>query len=448
MRRARVILSVAGFGLFAFAVGLFSGPGLKWQLWAAGALGLLAYNFGYPVLRFSRTPRSVDGAVREASIQAQNACVRPGGAKDAAAGLRRDPQRATASTLLEELPQSPYGLAVLDPERRALWCNSTAAAHLGIDGRKDLDRPLTELVRHPALAAYLAAGNFSRSLRVRPADAGAPMVSVRCVPYTGSRWLLVSRNVERAERIEIMRRECIANASHELRRPLTVLTGFLETVRELRLAPGLSGDYLDRMEEQCRRMQRIIEDLLRLATLESAPEPSRDEHVGVAGLLGRVRAEVESLSEGRHCIVLEAEDGFDLVGAEGEIYSVFGNLAANAVRYTPPGGIVRLVWRASPAGAEFAVEDTGIGIREDHIPRLTERFYRVDPAGSRGSGGTGLGLAIVKQALARHQATLAIESEPGRGSRFTARFPAHRVVAARSVTTETRPFMVTPAARP
>lgn len=448
MRRARVILSVAGSGLFALAVGLFSGPDLKWQLWAAGVLGLLAFNFGFPILRSSRTPRSVDDAVRAATIHPQDACVPPRGAEHASASSQRDPQIAKASSALDELPQPSYGLAVLDRERRLLWCNGTAAAHLGIDGRKDLGRTLTELVRRPALATYLAAGNISGSLRVRPVDADGPMLSVQCAPYTGSRWLLVSRNVERAERLEIMRRECIANASHELRGPLTVLAGFLETLRELKLDAGLSGDYLDRMETQCKRMQHIIEDLLQLATLDSAPEPSRDQRVGVGGLLGRVRAEVEAISGGRHCIVLDSEDGFDLLGAEGEIASVFGNLATNAVRYTPPGGIVRLAWRASPAGAEFAVEDTGIGIEQVHIPRLTERFYRVDPDGSRRSCGTGLGLAIVKQALARHQGTLAIESEPGRGSRFTARFPAHRVVAACAVATPIRSFTVTPTARP
>lgn len=176
-------------------------------------------------------------------------------------------------------------------------------------------------------------------------------------------------------------------------------------------------------------MQRIVEDLLTLSTLESAPEPPRDRRVDVAALLALVRGEAEALSGGRHRIVLDADTGFDLVGADAEIASAFGNLATNAVRYTPPGGEVRLTWRASARGAEFAVEDTGMGIEPEHIPRLTERFYRVDHGRSRETGGTGLGLAIVKHALARHQATLAIESEPGKGSRFTARFPPQRVVA-------------------
>jgi two-component system phosphate regulon sensor histidine kinase PhoR len=360
----------------------------------------------------------------------------PGGAF----GLPREPERPppdprpdAGNPLLRFLPEGlapSYGLAILDRDYRVVWCNDTAAKHLGISGRNVLGHPLTEFVRHPALAAYLATGDLSKSLRMRPVDGRAPMFSMQFVPYIDSGWLLLSRNVERAARLEIVRRECVANAAHELRAPLTVLVGFLETVRELRLDASVSRDCLDRMEVQCRRMQRIIEDLLRLSTLESAPEPSRDERVGIRGLLARICTEAEALSGGRHRIVLEAGDGFDLLGAESEIASAFGNLAANAVRYTAPGGVVCLAWRASPSGAEFAVEDTGIGIGKAHIPRLTERFYRADPDRSRHSGGAGLGLAIVSQVLARHQATLEIESEPGKGSRFTARFPAHRVISA------------------
>jgi two-component system phosphate regulon sensor histidine kinase PhoR len=186
------------------------------------------------------------------------------------------------------------------------------------------------------------------------------------------------------------------------------------------------------MSEQSKRMQRIIDDLLTLSMLESAPEPPQGERVDVALLLERTRVEAEALSAGRHRVALDAEPGFDLLGSESEIASAFGNLASNAIRYTPAGGEVRLVWRASPKGAEFAVEDTGAGIEAEHIPRLTERFYRVDRGRSRETGGTGLGLAIVKHALARHQAALDIESTLGKGSRFAAKFPARRVVPAAS----------------
>jgi len=340
---ARTLLSVAGFGLFALAVGFLFSAELRWELWTAGVLGVLAYNVGYPSLPHPRTRRSPGGPAMERDVP-KNDTFTPS----------PRPQRGWAAR------------------------------------RRELARSLPRLLPE-----------------------GLP----------------VSRNVARAARLETARRECIANVSHELRAPLTVLVGFLEIVRELKLDPRLSRDYLDRMEEQCKRMQRIIEDLLQLSTLEAAPEPPGDEQVDVRKLLDRIRTEAEMLSAGRHQIVLDAEDGFDLLGAESEIASAFGNLASNAMRYTEPGGTVRLVWRASPAGAEFAVEDTGVGIEKEHIPRLAERFYRVDRDRSRQTGGTGLGLAIVKNALNRHQAGLDIESEPGKGSRFTARFPASRVKA-------------------
>lgn len=351
------------------------------------------------------------------------------GPRPSAAVQRRDPGLAPPRPLPEGLSRS-YGIAILDRDYRIVWCNDSAAAHFGIDVQQDIGQPVATVVRHASFAAYVAAGNFSKSLRMHTAESDGPILSLQFVPYVASGWLLLSRNIARAARLEAVRRECIANVSHELRTPLTVLVGFLETVRDLKLDPRLSRDCLDRMEEQCKRMQRIIEDLLQLSKLEAAPEPPADERVDVRVLLARIRTEAEMLSAGRHRIVLDAEDGFDLLAAENEIASAFGNLASNAVRYTEPGGTVRLAWRASSNGAEFAVEDTGVGIAKEHIPRLTQRFYRVDRDHSRHSGGTGLGLAIVKDVLARHQATLEIESEPGKGSRFRAKFPAHRVVAA------------------
>jgi two-component system phosphate regulon sensor histidine kinase PhoR len=424
---ARTLLSTAAFAIFALAVGLFSSAALRWELITAGVLGLLVCNFGYPILPPRRTLRTPDAPVLEREIARSDAFA-PSPQPQRGVGVQRRPAGSFPRALPEGLPVS-NGVAVLDREYRIVWCNDVAAAHFGIDEQNDIGRPIATLVRHPSLAAYLAAGNFSKSLRMQATDGDGPILAVQFVPYVASGWLLLSRNVARAARLEAMRRECIANVSHELRTPLTVMVGFLEAVRELKLDPGLSLDYLDRMEKQCGRMQRIIEELLQLSTLESAPQPPGDERVNIRSLLARIRTEAEALSGGRHRIELEAEAGFDLLGAESEFASAFGNLASNAIRYTEPGGTVRLVWRASPNGAEFAVEDTGVGIEKAHIPRLTERFYRVDRERSRHTGGTGLGLAIVKNALNRHQAGLDIESEPGKGSRFTARFPAHRVKA-------------------
>jgi two-component system phosphate regulon sensor histidine kinase PhoR len=241
--------------------------------------------------------------------------------------------------------------------------------------------------------------------------------------------MLLSRDVTQAERVDLMRRDFVANVSHELRTPLTVLVGFLETIHNLKLDPQRQRDYVGMMQEQASRMQRIIEDLLTLSALDSAPPATADKIVPVQPLLARLKADAEALSSGRHNIELDCEEVHDLLGIETELASAFGNLVSNAIRYTPAGGTVTLAWREGDDGARFSVADTGIGIEAEHIPRLTERFYRVDRSRSRETGGTGLGLAIAKHALARHDATLEIESELGKGSRFIARFPARRLAS-------------------
>ena len=324
----------------------------------------------------------------------------------------------------------PDGVIILNDENRIEWCNEVAEGHFGLNARGDVGQPITNLVRHPHFVAYANAGDFSKPVQIRTGNSGRVLLAVRLIPYGDDRKLLLSRDITQLEMLETTRRDFVANVSHELRTPLTVLSGFLETVRELKLDPQRTRDYLNLMEEQTRRMQRLVDDLLMLSTIQSAPEPSRDEHVGISGLLVKLKADAEALSAGRHRITLDAVEGYDLTGAEGEISSAFGNLVSNAIRYTPSGGEVRLVWRGSTEGARFTVEDNGIGIEPYHIPRLTERFYRVDRGRSRETGGTGLGLAIVKHALLRHQGTLKVESELGKGSRFTASFPPSRVVAA------------------
>jgi two-component system phosphate regulon sensor histidine kinase PhoR len=286
------------------------------------------------------------------------------------------------------------------------------------------------LMRQPDFVAYVESGDYSQPLEVRSARVGGAIFSVQIIPYGDAQKLLLSRDITRLDKLETMRRDFVANVSHELRTPLTVLSGFLETIKELQLDPQRSRDYLNLMAEQGKRMERIVDDLLTLSTLESSPSPPLDERVLVMPLLERLRIDGVALSGGKHRILLEAEAGFDLLGAESEIASAFGNLVTNAIRYTPDGGEVRIAWRATADEAEFAVIDSGIGIAPEHIPRLTERFYRVDRGRSRATGGTGLGLAIVKHVLSRHQAMLDIKSDAGKGSRFTARFPARRIVPA------------------
>ncbi len=322
----------------------------------------------------------------------------------------------------------PDGVVILDADNRIEWCNDTAESHFDLHVDTDSGQPVVNLMRQPQFVAYVEAGDYAHPIELRSTRAGGVVLSVQIIPYGDAQKLLLSRDVTRLDKLETTRRDFVANVSHELRTPLTVLAGFLETTRELELDPQRARDYSNLMSEQAKRMQRIVDDLLTLSTLESAPGPSLDERVRVAPLLDRLRVDAEALSAGKHRISLDAEPVFDLLGSESEVASAFGNLVSNAIRYTPAGGEVRIFWRATAEAAEFCVEDTGIGFAPEHIPRLTERFYRVDRGRSRETGGTGLGLAIVKHILNRHQATLDIASVPGKGSRFMARFPARRIV--------------------
>jgi two-component system phosphate regulon sensor histidine kinase PhoR len=413
----------------ALLAGLGLGAATGWAVLALGALALLAYHAAKlaHLIRWLRQPRA--DALPEAR-----------GAWDDAFALLYRYERAAVreadrlSHALLRWRQAgealPDGVVILNAQNRIEWCNEGASRHFGLDRHADLGRPVINLVRQPEFADYIEAEDYAHAIPLHSEHGGGLSLSVQVIPYGEAQKLLLSRDITRLEKVETTRRDFVANVSHELRTPLTVLAGFLETVRELKLDPQRTRDYMNLMAEQARRMQRIVDDLLALSTLESSPEPSLEERVNVQGLLTRVKADADALSGGRHHITLDAMEGFDIAGAESEMASAFGNLASNAVRYTPEGGTVRLIWRASQAGAEFTVEDTGVGIEPHHIARLTERFYRVDRGRSRETGGTGLGLAIVKHALMRHQATLDIQSEPGKGSRFTARFPGRRVMHA------------------
>jgi two-component system phosphate regulon sensor histidine kinase PhoR len=238
----------------------------------------------------------------------------------------------------------------------------------------------------------------------------------------------MSRDITRLEGVETMRRDFVANVSHELRSPLTVLCGFLETLVD---TPKLDSDLVRRslnlMQDQAQRMQRLVEDLLTLSRLESAQNPVREERIDVPSLVRALHQDAVALSAGRHHVQLQMESADWIHGSEDELRSAFGNLISNAIRYTPQGGEIRLRWLRQNGEPRFVVEDNGIGIDSQHIPRLTERFYRIDRGRSRETGGTGLGLAIVKHVMSRHQGQLEITSEPGRGSRFSAVFPAQRI---------------------
>jgi two-component system phosphate regulon sensor histidine kinase PhoR len=273
---------------------------------------------------------------------------------------------------------------------------------------------------------YLAVGDFSEPVVIQSTRESALTLSVQIVPFGVEEKLLMSRDITRLEAVARVRRDFIANVSHELKTPLTVLAGFIETLTDVEMDERQRQRCLALMREQSNSMQRLVEDLLTLSALESEQLVNEGEFA-VVPLLLAVSSDAKALSGGRHEITLTIRDAATLLGSREELASAFGNLVSNAVRYTPKGGRISLEWRVSDAGGEFTVADSGIGIASEHVPRLTERFYRVDRSRSRATGGTGLGLAIVKHVLIRHQGELIIDSEEGRGSRFTVLLPLQRV---------------------
>lgn len=323
----------------------------------------------------------------------------------------------------------PDGVVLLDAHGHIEWCNPIASQYLGLDEQRDLGQPLVNLVRHPDLAAYLEQGEYAEPLTLRLARGEGRVLSLAIIAYGEEQKLLLASDITLAEKVETMRRDFVANVSHELKSPLTVVAGFLETLTdsEVELDEQRRQGYLRMMREHTLRMQRLVEDLLTLSALESSRGLSDETVVDVSALLAAVRDEALALSAGRHRIELSVDGPAALLANAQELRSAFGNLVSNAVRYTPAGGYIRLSWSRRAAQALFTVGDSGPGIEPRHLPRLTERFYRVDHSRSRETGGTGLGLAIVKHVLTRHQATLEIESEPGKGSRFSAVFPARRI---------------------
>lgn len=318
------------------------------------------------------------------------------------------------------------GIVLLDRRARIVYCNRTAEEQLGLRSVSDHGLPIVNLVRLPEFIDYLSEENFSQPLTLVLERGQERVLSISVVPYVGGRQLMQIKDVTQTDRLERMRRDFVANVSHELRTPLTVLSGFLETLQEMELKPDLRQHYLGLMAEQSSRMEMIVQDLLTLSAMESAPPPASTV-VDMAVMLDKLQRDARALSNGRHTITVESQGQGDVHGAEVELFGAFTNLVSNAVRYTPEGGAITLEWHVDTDGAEFAVRDTGIGIAPEHLPRLTERFYRVDRGRSRDAGGTGLGLAIVKHALSRHQALLLVTSRQGEGSRFAARFPVERV---------------------
>jgi len=344
--------------------------------------------------------------------------------------LRREDEKSRAelaewlARFRQAMSMLPDGVALMDDVLFLEWCNQAAEKHLGLRLDRDKGMRVTNLVRSPAFIDYIILGRYDQPLTLSLRDR---KLIVQIIPFENRRQILVTHDATETERIEMMRRDFIANASHELRTPLTVINGFLEIAgNQPNLDLQTRMSHLKLMAEQGQRMQNLVEDMLTLTRLESVEYPLRPERVNIRLLLEQILLEARALSGGRHQISLEV-DGPDIKGSTDELRSAFGNLASNAVRYTPEHGSIRLSWKLAESGPQFRVQDTGIGIRPEHISRLTERFYRVDKSRSRETRGTGLGLAIVKHVLLRHDASLLIDSILDQGSTFTVCFPAKAI---------------------
>jgi len=344
---------------------------------------------------------------------------------------RHRKERAQRIAALQHMEQAisalPEGVTILDEAYRIEWCNLLAEQHFGLDCSRDIGQQITYLARQPELIQYIALREFAEPLILRGASQAGLILSIKLIVYGGNKLLLISRDVTQLERIEVMRRDFVANVSHELRTPLTVVGGFIETLGDM---PNLENDMarkaIQLMGEQTQRMGRLVADLLTLSKLEDTLNALQEDVVDVPALLRMLCQEGESLSAKRHVLRLEMMSEHALLGSAEELRSAFSNLISNAICYTPQGGTIVVGWHEHGDQFVFSVQDSGIGIAPQHIPRLTERFYRVDHSRSRKTGGTGLGLAIVKHIAGRHHARLEIVSEEGAGSTFKMVFSADR----------------------
>jgi two-component system phosphate regulon sensor histidine kinase PhoR len=345
--------------------------------------------------------------------------------------LRRREARAAAeqqrlTQFLAAVEASPIGVLLLDADRHIRWCSRVAADHLGLDPQRDIAQAVTNLVRAPAFVEHLLAPQAGQGASFHGPNGSRLWALVQ--PYGDGLKLVLTQDITERERAEAMRRNFVANVSHEIRTPLTVLAGFIETMSQLPLSEAERTRVLTLMAAQARRMQALVADLLTLAQLEGSPRPPADRWLNVTEWMQRALADAASLSSGRHQLGVEGGDDVQIAGDAGELASALGNLVINAVRYTPAGGRIELQWSWLDDGrGALQVRDTGIGIDREHLPRLTERFYRVDGSRSRDTGGTGLGLSIVKHVIQRHGGEIDIQSEPGKGSTFRLLLPPSRV---------------------
>jgi two-component system phosphate regulon sensor histidine kinase PhoR len=421
-RWASQLLALAGLFLAALLLGWWFGSA-GW--WLAGALGVYVVHALRQVYVLDRV---LDGYRRYPLFATRGLW--------AEIFARVDKLRAKARArkkkyhrLLREVRESTGALSdggiILNADHDILWFNPAARRLLGLNPATDIGNRLDNLLRHPDFVAYLAAPTGEGIAVPSPADESG-WLTVQIIPYGKDQRLAIVRDITHEMKLERTRRDFVANASHELRSPLTVISGYLDTLADDAEIPDSWRAPVSEMQRQAERMTRILRDLIELTRLESADSNAARDFVDMEALLVPIVKEFQDRSGLAVELVLQTDAA--LLGKESELHSIFYNLVNNAVRFTPSGGTVRVVWRTEGAGAVLEVADTGIGIPEEQIPRVTERFYRVDPGRSRATGGTGLGLAIVKHALQRHEGKLTIRSREGEGSTFSCHFPPERVV--------------------
>ncbi|QJQ95642.1 MULTISPECIES: phosphate regulon sensor histidine kinase PhoR [Halomonadaceae] len=345
--------------------------------------------------------------------------------------LTQNRLRETLHRIQDSSEAMSDSVVMLDRRGDLEWWNSAASRMLGLKATQDRGQHITNLLRDPRFIEYFDARDYREPLTLPSPLSDRLVLQFQITLYGDDERLLMARDITRLHRLEQMRRDFVANVSHELRTPLTVLAGYLETYSDYRdqLPPRFARG-LDQMQEQTGRMQNLVNDLLLLSRLENEQRTADSAPVDVASLLDAIRRDGESLSGGHHQIGVEISSDFQLLGSEQELRSAISNLLFNAVRYTPHGSHITLRWRECDAGGCMEVQDDGEGIDPVHIPRLTERFYRIDKGRSTATGGTGLGLAIVKHVLLRHEARLVIESHPSQGALFRCVFPLSRLSVA------------------
>jgi two-component system, OmpR family, phosphate regulon sensor histidine kinase PhoR len=429
----RMLAWLGGLLLLALTIGLIVG-----EVGVALAIALALWTTAYiwRLLRFDRwlthrraqEPPDYDGVWGDIIATVSRIDRRKQFHKQRVVGLLRELRRLTTAM--------PDGAVLLNSENEIVWFNQRAAQWLKLKRKRDFGIRIENLLRHPDFIDYL-----------QRAQGGTAVEDPPVVPMPGepNRWvsvylvhtreapqrLLIVRDLTHQVLLETMRKEFVANASHELRSPLTVVSGYLDTLGDDTQLEESWREPVNEMRRQAERMRSIIDDLLELSRLEGARDVAGDEPVDIAGLLSVLRKDVLSLPEHPKTVSLSLDSTAKLRGSERELSSVFSNLVTNAVKYTPPDGEIAIRWWVDKEGGHVSVRDTGIGIAPEHIPRLTERFYRVDAGRARAMGGSGLGLAIVKHALQRHGAHLSVESVVGQGSTFVCHFPLARVVAER-----------------